>query len=107
MHRYYLSVAAVALILVVAMCACALATGDVIEETKALLKMPWGRFVLADVLASFLLLSLFVQMIERRIWLSVALFIVAAVALGSMTYAIWILLRCRVVFERMGLDSGQ
>ena len=107
MRRTYLGFVTAALVLVVAMGAMALATGDVIEETKTLLLMPWGRFVLADVLASFLLLSTFVQLIERRIWVSVALFTIAALVLGSITYALWMLLRYHIILARIGSAKGE
>lgn len=106
MQRPHLVVVAMALLLVIAMCGLALATGDLVGETQALFMMPWGRFVLADVTASFLLLAVFVQLIEQRLWISVLLFLAAALAFGSFTYAVWMLLRFRVIFTRYRAASG-
>ncbi|UZW57499.1 hypothetical protein NUH86_18125 [Sphingobium sp. JS3065] len=88
---------AVTALALITMCALGFATGDIVKETLSLLSMPWGRFVLADVVASFLLLSVLVQLVERRLWLSVSLFFIAALVLGSMTYCLWMLLRFRVI----------
>ncbi|WP_176590494.1 MULTISPECIES: hypothetical protein [Sphingobium] len=101
MERTYIGVVAVTTLALIVMCILALATGDIVQETLSLVSMPWGRFVLSDVMASFLLLSVMVQLVERRLWLSLSLFLIAALALGSMAYCFWMLLRFRIILARV------
>ncbi len=70
----------------------AFATGDVIADQLYVWKSVWGVFVWADVYAGFALFSTIVHAFERRLGLTLALFLLACCA-GNIVNAAWLLWR--------------
>ena len=76
------------------------ATGQVIADQFHVWESVWGRYVWADTYAGFALFSLVVYAFERKVGLTLGLFLLTC-ATGNMINAAWLLWRGPVLFRRI------
>ncbi|GGY89973.1 hypothetical protein [Novosphingobium colocasiae] len=78
----------------------ALATGRVLADQLHVWSVVWGLYVWADAYAGFLLFSLLIYAYERKLGLTIVLFIITCCT-GNMVNAAWLLLRGPDLFRRI------
>ena len=78
----------------------ALAAGDVISDQFHVWERVWGVYVWADAYSGFALFSLIIYAFERRLGLTIALFLITCCT-GNMINAAWLLWRGPALFARI------
>ena len=78
----------------------AFATGAVVADQWHVWQVVWGIYVWADAYSGFLLFSLLIYAYERRLGLTIALFLITC-ATGNMVNAAWLLWRGPDLFRRI------
>lgn len=78
----------------------AFATGAVIADQLHVWSVVWGLYVWAEAYAGFVLMSLIIYAYERRLGLTILLFIITC-STGNMVNAVWLLWRGPDLFRRI------
>jgi hypothetical protein len=78
----------------------AFATGEVVADQLHVWQVVWGLYVWADAYSGFALFSLLIYAYERRLGLTILLFLVTC-ATGNMVNAAWLLWRGPDLFRRI------
>lgn len=78
----------------------AFVTGHVIDDQIHVWRVIWGRYVWADAYCGFLLMSLLIYAYERRLGLTLLLFVLTCCT-GNMVNAAWLLWRGPDLFRRI------
>lgn len=78
----------------------AFATGQVVADQLHVWQVVWGVYVWADAYSGFLLFSLLIYAYERRLGLTLALFLLTC-STGNMVNAAWLLWRGPDLFRRI------
>lgn len=78
----------------------AFATGEVVADQLHVWEVVWGLYVWADAYCGFLLFSLLIYAYERRLGLTVLLFLITC-STGNMVNAAWLLWRGPDLFRRI------
>jgi hypothetical protein len=78
----------------------AFATGSVASDQLHVWQVVWGVYVWADAYSGFLLFSLLIYAYERRLGLTIALFLITC-STGNMVNAAWLLWRGPDLFRRI------
>ena len=84
----------------------ALATGDAIGDQFHVWERVWGIYVWADAYSGFALFSLIIYAFERRLGLTIGLFLVTCCT-GNMINAAWLLWRGPALFARIRGDAAR
>lgn len=77
------------------------ATGQVVADQLHVWQVIWGIYVWADAYAGFLLFSLLIYAYERKLGLTIGLFLLTC-STGNMVNAAWLLWRGADLFRRIG-----
>ena len=77
------------------------ATGQVMADQLHVWQVIWGIYVWADAYCGFILFSLLIYAYERKLGLTIALFLLAC-STGNMVNAAWLLWRGTDLFRRIG-----
>jgi hypothetical protein len=80
-------------------------TGHVVADQFHVWKVVWGVYVWADAYSGFLLMSTLIYAYERRLGLTVVLFL-AACCTGNMVNAAWLLWRGPDLYRRITARGG-
>jgi hypothetical protein len=78
----------------------AFVTGDVIPDQMHVWEVVWGLYVWADAYSGFVLFSLLIYAYERKLGLTILLFIITC-STGNMVNAAWLLWRGPDLFRRI------
>ena len=76
------------------------ATGHVVADQLHVWQVIWGIYVWADTYSGFTLFALLIYAYERRLGLTIALFLLAC-STGNMVNAAWLLWRGADLFRRI------
>lgn len=77
------------------------ATGQVLADQLHVWQVIWGIYVWADAYSGFLLFSLLIYAYERKLGLTIGLFLLTC-STGNMVNAAWLLWRGADLFRRIG-----
>ena len=77
------------------------ATGQVVADQLHVWQVIWGIYVWADAYSGFLLFSLLIYAYERKLGLTIGLFLLTC-STGNMVNAAWLLWRGADLFRRIG-----
>lgn len=106
MNRFAKAICILIVVLLTAFMIYALVTGHVIADQIHVWKVVWGVYVWADAYSGFLLMSTLIFAYERRIGLTLLLFLMACCT-GNMVNAAWLLWRGPDLYRRItGAGKG-
>ena len=80
--------------------------GDALQDSLHTWEVVWGVYVWADAYAGFLLMSTLIYAYERKLGLTLALFLLTCWT-GNMVNAAWLLWRGPDIYRRISRGSGQ